>query len=293
MWLIVINRSSGRGNVDRKLRRFTELCKQNNVSYEIVDKDSAAETSKALKERISAGEVETLIAFGGDGIVSLCLQLVAKSSVAFCVVPTGTGNDFARSIGTYKKSIHKIFQAIFSDKPISMDIAVADNFTEKRYFVQVLSSGFDASVNERANAIKAPIGKLKYTIAMLLKLPRFKSIEFEVLIDSQKLNINSMLMVVANGSSYGGGMKILPNASFQDGKLDLLYVDPVSKFTLLSIFPLVFKGWHLKHPAVHVVSAESIELRGVTNAYADGEFVSHLPLKISVIQNGLQAWICK
>lgn len=293
MWLIVLNRSSGRGNVDRKLRRFTELCKKNNVSYEIVDKDSAIETSKALKARLSVGGVEALIAFGGDGIVSLCLQLVAKSSIGFCVVPTGTGNDFARSIGTYKKSIQEIFQAICSDKPISMDIAVADSLTEKRYFVQVLSSGFDASVNERANAIKAPIGKLKYTIAMLLKLPRFKSIDFEVLIDSQKLNINSMLVVVANGSSYGGGMKILPNASFQDGKLDLLYVDPVSKFTLLSIFPLVFKGWHLKHPAVHVMSAKNIELRGATKAYADGEFVSHLPLKISVIQNGIQAWICK
>jgi diacylglycerol kinase (ATP) len=293
MWLIVLNRSSGRGNVDRKLSRFTQLCQQNNVSYEIVDKDSATETSNAIKERLSAGGVKALIAFGGDGIVSLCLQLVAKSSVGFCVVPTGTGNDFARSIGTYKESIQNIFNSIYFDKPTSMDVAVADNFKEKRFFIQVLSSGFDASVNELANAIKAPIGKLKYTIAMLMKLPRFKSIDFEVLIDSQKLNINSMLVVVANGSSYGGGMKILPNASFQDGKLDLLYVDPVSKFTLLSIFPLVFKGWHLKHSAVHVVSAESIELRGATNAYADGEFVSHLPLKISVIQNGLQAWICK
>jgi diacylglycerol kinase (ATP) len=293
MWLIVLNRSSGRGNVDRKLGQFTELCEENNVSYAIIDKDNATETSNAIKERLSIGGVEALIAFGGDGIVSLCLQLVAKSSVGFCVVPTGTGNDFARSIGTHKKSIQKIFNSICFDKPTSMDVAVADNFTERRFFVQVLSSGFDASVNELANEIKAPIGKLKYTIAMLIKLPRFKSIDFEVLVDSQKLNMNSMLVVVANGSSYGGGMKILPNASFQDGKVDLLYVDPVSKFTLLSIFPLVFKGWHLKHPAVHVLSADSIELRGDTNAYADGEFVSSLPLKISVIQNGLQAWICK
>ena len=293
MWLIVLNRSSGRGKVDRKLRQFTELCVPNNVSYEIVDKGSAIETSTTIEKRLSAGGVEALIAFGGDGIVSLCLQLLAKSSIGFCVVPTGTGNDFARSIGTYKKSIQSIFNRICFDKPISMDIAIADNFTEKRYFVQVLSSGFDASVNELANVIKTPIGKLKYTIAMLIKLPRFKSIDFEVLVDSQKLNMSSMLVVVANGSSYGGGMKILPNASFQDGKLDLLYVDPVSKFTLLSIFPLVLKGWHLKHPAVHVLSAQSIELRGDTKAYADGEFVSQLPLKISVIQNGLQAWICK
>ena len=81
MWLIVLNRSSGRGNVDRKLRQFTELCKQNNVLYEIVDKDSAAETSYAIRERLSAGTVEAVIAFGGDGIVSLCLQLVAKLSL--------------------------------------------------------------------------------------------------------------------------------------------------------------------------------------------------------------------
>lgn len=293
MWLIVLNRSSGRGNVDRKLRQFVELCKQNNVSYEIVDKDSATETSKAITERLSAGEVETLIAFGGDGMVSLCIQLVARTSICFCVVPTGTGNDFARSIGTYRKPIKSIFNTILQEKPTSMDVAVADNFAEKRFFVQVLSSGFDASVNELANAIEAPIGKLKYTIAMLMKLPRFKSIDFEILVDSQKMNMNSMLVVVANGRSYGGGMKILPNASFQDGKLDLLYVDPVSKFTLLMIFPLIFKGWHLKHPAVHVVTGKSIELKANTNAYADGEFVSQLPLKISVIPNGLQAWIYK
>ena len=293
MWLLVINRSSGRGKVDRKLREFVNLCAQNGVPYQIVDHSSAKLTEEAISSYLEHHQIDALIAFGGDGLVSLCLQLISKTQIGFCVIPTGTGNDFARSIGTHKSSIKQIFSSIYSSKPISIDLALAEGHNRKRYFVQVLSSGFDASVNELANQLSYPIGKLKYTIAMLIKLPNFKKIEYEISTDDQKLQIKSMLVAVANGSSYGGGMKILPNASYQDGELDLLYVDPVSKLTLLSIFPLVFKGWHLKHPAVHVLTSKKIELRGLTNAFADGEFVSTLPLKISVEKEALRTWICK
>jgi diacylglycerol kinase (ATP) len=102
-----------------------------------------------------------------------------------------------------------------------------------------------------------------------------------------------MLVAVANGSSYGGGMKILPNASFRDGLLDLLYVDPVSKLTLLSIFPRVFRGTHTKHPAVHLLQSRNFEVAASTDAYADGEYAGVLPIKLSVIKDGLTTWICK
>jgi diacylglycerol kinase (ATP) len=246
-----------------------------------------------LEDLLKNGDFQALIAFGGDGLVSLCVQIISQTSIGFCVIPTGTGNDFARSIGTYRESIDKVFDILVKNKPIKMDVAVADHGGDKRYFVQILSSGFDASVNELANQIKLPIGRIKYTLSMLLRLPRFKAVEFEITADSKKIKVKSMLVVVANGSTYGGGMRILPDASFHDGRLDLLYVDPVSKLTLLSIFPLVFKGWHLKHPAVHVISARNISIKGNTNAYADGEYVSNLPLKISIIRDGLSAWVYK
>lgn len=293
MWLIVVNRSSGRGRVDRKLRKFISLCQQNNLDYQLVDEDSADKTKKVLKSYVKKGEFQALIAFGGDGLVSLCIQIISQTSISFCVIPTGTGNDFARSIGTYRESVDKVFDILVKNKPIAMDLAIADHGGDERYFVQILSSGFDASVNELANQIKLPIGRIKYTLSMLLRLPRFKAVEFEITADSKKIKVKSMLVVVANGSTYGGGMRILPDASFHDGRLDLLYVDPVSKLTLLSIFPLVFKGWHLKHPAVHVISARNISIKGNTNAYADGEYVSNLPLKISIIRDGLSAWVCK
>ena len=293
MWLIVVNRSSGRGRVDRKLIVFIGLCQQNKINYRLVDEDNADKTKKVLEDHLTKGDVKALIAFGGDGLVSLCVQIISQTTISFCVIPTGTGNDFARSIGTYRKSIKDVFENLVESKPTVMDVAVADHQGSTRYFVQILSSGFDASVNELANQIKLPIGKIKYTISMLLRLPRFKPIDFEITADSQEIKVRSMLVVIANGTTYGGGMKILPYASFHDGKLDLLYVDPVSKLTLLGIFPLVFKGWHLKHPAVHVLTARKILIKGHTNAYADGEYVSNLPLEISVIKDGLSAWVCK
>jgi diacylglycerol kinase (ATP) len=293
MWLLVLNRKSGRGRVDRKVDKFANLCRKNNIPFKIIDKNSVELTREAIRESIDEDQVSVVIAFGGDGLVSLCLQFVAENNIGFSVVPTGTGNDFARAIGNYGKSINQIFSKISLTKPSPLDLGLANVDNGRRYFVQVLSSGFDASVNELANQINYPIGKLKYTYAMLRKLPGFQEIDYQIKIDSENLSIKSMLVAVANGSTYGGGMKILPSASYQDGELDLLYVDRVSKLTLLSIFPLVFLGWHLKHPAVHVLKAKEIELRGRTKAYADGEFVSELPVKILIKQNALLTWIDK
>ena len=293
MWLLVLNRHSGKGQIDKKLQEFIGLCKLNKITYEIIDQDTPKQTETLLRSKLGQGTFNAVIAFGGDGLVSLCLQYLGESSIGFSVVPTGTGNDFARSIGTFGKSISQIFRTIYATEKVKLDLALVANKNSKRYFMQVLSVGFDASVNEYANQMRWPKGKIKYTIAMLRLLPRARNLDLTIISQKQVLQVKSMLIAVANGSTYGGGMKILPDASYSDGMLDLLYVDPVSKLTLLSIFPRVFKGSHINHPAVHILKGEKFELKGNTKSFADGEFIGELPLEISVIKNGLSTWICK
>lgn len=293
MWLLVLNRSSGKGKFSRKFLDFKALCDAQNIKYQVIDEKSAELTENRFQSELSSSKIEVVVAFGGDGLISLCLQKIVRSDIGLTVVPTGTGNDFARSIGTYGKSTEEIFSSIFNSNKTKIDVALCENNKTKRYFVQVLSIGFDATVNRFANSMKYPRGKIKYTIAMLLLLPRAKDIDFEVKQGPDSLKIKSMLVAVANGSSYGGGMKILPNASFRDGLLDLLYVDPVSKLTLLSIFPRVFRGTHTKHPAVHLLQSRNFEVAASTDAYADGEYAGVLPIKLSVIKDGLTTWICK
>jgi diacylglycerol kinase (ATP) len=293
MWLLVLNRSSGKGNLSKTFKNFTDLCKLNGVSYQVIDEGSAGATDSQIQDALSKSDYEAVIAFGGDGLVSICIQHLANSKIGFTVVPTGTGNDFARSIGTYRRSVQDIFESITKLNRVQIDLGVSKSDEFEKYFVQVLSMGFDASVNEFANKMKYPKGKIKYTIAMLFLLPRAKNIEFDIQQNSRSIKVRSMLIAIANGSTYGGGMRILPDASFQDGLLDLLYVDPVSKLTLLSIFPRVFRGTHIKHPAVHLLSASDFQITGLTKTFADGEYAGALPIKISILRNGLTTWICK
>ena len=133
-----------------------------------------------LEKEIRTNRYNYLIAVGGDGLVNLCLQLVAEKPICLGVIPAGTGNDFARATGFNGKSVDEIFSIVSRSKPVKIDLGKAVSADESKWFVQVLSTGFDAIVNSLANKMTWPRGKSKYTIATILILSRFKSIPYMV-----------------------------------------------------------------------------------------------------------------
>ena len=163
MWLLVLNRNSGKGKISKKFLEFKALCDSQNIKYKVIDESSAELTAHRLRNELSNGKIEAVVAFGGDGLISLCLQKVAGSEIGLTVVPAGTGNDFARSTGTYGKSTREIFKSVNNLNKTKIDVALCESNENKRYFVQVLSIGFDAAVNRFANTMKYPKGKIKYT----------------------------------------------------------------------------------------------------------------------------------
>ena len=224
-------------------------------------------------------------------MVNLCIQEIAQRSIPLAVIAAGTGNDFARAVGSYNKSVAEIFDFIRSQQPTQIDLGLVTGELGRRWYVQVLSSGFDAQVNNLANKITWPRGQIKYTLATLFTLARFRPIEYEISIDDKQFKQEFMLLSVANGNTYGGGTKICPNASNSDGIFDILLVHPVSKIVLLTIFPKVFSGKHIPHPKIEIIHGKKVELSANASAFADGEFVSKLPVKIQNVQNALQTWI--
>jgi len=274
MWLIVLNKKSGRGRAKKLSQTLISLLDRNEIEYELVDESSAVKTSEKIRDLFLVGDFETLIAIGGDGLVHLCIQEIALKSINFGVIPAGTGNDFARCIGVYGKSVAEIFEGYVSYQP-------------KKF------TGFDANVNALANTFSWPRGKAKYTIATLLILSKFKSIKYTFDIDGVSFSQQGMLLTVANGSNYGGGMKISPKSLNSDGLLDLILVKPVSRLTLLRIFPRVFSGRHIDHPKVNSYSGRRVQISADTSAFADGEFISPLPIEIEVVTGALNSWSLK
>ena len=102
-----------------------------------------------------------------------------------------------------------------------------------------------------------------------------------------------MLLSVANGQTYGGGMRICPDASNSDGYFDVFIVKPVSRMVLLTIFPKVFFGKHIPHPRIEILKAKQVRLDAKTFAHADGEYVSELPISIANQPKALSTWLMK
>ena len=291
MWLLVLNENAGKGDGLNRLERFESMCKSNKIGYQIINESSESQTQKQISISLKTQTISTVIAFGGDGLVSICLQAIASKDIGLMVVPCGSGNDFSRSIGVLASSEQEIFDLITKNQSQAIDVARVKCQDAEKWYLQIMSTGFDAKVNALANKIKWPAGRARYTIAMLIIVLKFEPIDYEIIFDDEKLKVRAMLALVANGVTYGGGMKISPHSSYTDGDLDLLYVEPVSRFTLLSIFPRVFNGTHINHPKVKVFRSSEFTLRAQTKAYADGELIGDLPVNVKVVPRAIKTWI--
>ncbi|CAN5240077.1 diacylglycerol kinase [soil metagenome] len=257
----------------------------------------------AAARKAMASKPDAFIVVGGDGMVSLGANLVANTKVPLGIVPSGTGNDMARGLGiphqNTEAAIATLTEAL-GRPALEADLGLARYVDEEtgesavRYFACVLSAGFDAIVNERANNMTRPKGPSRYMIALGLELARLKPIPYRLLLDGTELVTTGALISVGNNVSIGGGMKVTPHAKVNDGLLDVLVVEALSRTSFLRIFPRVFAGEHLsdRRVTVHRVKTVRIESEGVV-AYADGERIAALPIDIEIVPGALRLLVAE
>jgi len=253
---------------------------------------SAADSRSAMEQgraAVASGAVDRIVVAGGDGMVHLGANLCAGTGVPLGVIAAGTGNDIARELGLPVRDAAKAVERILAGGTRAVDAARHTTPTgEHRWFVGVLAAGFDAVVNERANHWRWPKGPMRYNLAILRELPVFRAIPYVLELDGRRIETEAMLVAVGNGPSYGGGMRVTPDAVFDDGLLDVLLLRRISTPEFLRVFPKVFRGAHVSHPAVEVLRARTVRLEatGIVS-YADGERFVPLPMTMEVVPGAL------
>lgn len=288
---VILNPTSGKGKGATQGPQFvTELKK---LGVKVLDL-SGSDYNEAMEHgrlAIAQGSIDALAVAGGDGMVHLGVNLCAGTNIPLALMPCGTGNDAALTLGVpIGEPVAAAKFAIDSlTAPRLVDLGLGVTGNRRFYFFNSASAGFDAIVNRRANRWKYPKGPSRYTLAMLYELLTFSSLKYEAKINGQSRQLDGMLCAVANGPSYGGGMLVAPNASVDDGQLDLFIVHKISKAELIKVFPKVFTGAHVSHPAVEIISCENVTLlsEGVP-VYADGEPVGMLPMTVSAAPKSLK-----
>jgi len=286
MWLVVINPSSGQGKGATVGSKVTSYLSSRAIEYQVLSANSAQSLRIELEVTVDATEYQGIISVGGDGLAHLVLQVAIPRKIPFAVIPAGTGNDIVRTLGWSLTDIDGYLDRIVSTESSAIDLGNVDS----EWFAAILSTGFDSVVNERANSLSWPHGPQRYNLAIALELPKFKPIEYEITMDSVKITTEAMLIAVGNGRSYGGGMLVCPHAQINDGLFDVMILEPVSKVEFLKVFPKVFSGSHLSHPAVKTYRTQKISISADAVAYADGERIGRAPVSAECIAAAGLTW---
>lgn len=239
---------------------------------------NATESARLAREAVADG-ADVLVALGGDGLVHLALQAVAGTGTALGILPAGSGNDIARAVGVPLADPAQAIDVIAHGTVRPVDALRVTRADGKVTWVgTILAVGFDALVNMRSDRLRGLPGQLRYNVAVFAELASFRPLSYTLETHSAEESLDAMLIAIGNAPWYGRGLKMCPDASITDGLLDLTIVHPVSRLTLIRIFPKVYPGEHVKHPQIEVRRAQRVRIDspGVI-AYGDGERVGPLP----------------
>jgi diacylglycerol kinase (ATP) len=291
IWVIA-NPEAGNGRGLRHASAVTHALSEAQIPCRLLQPSSTRATTEAAREAVRHGAL-AVAACGGDGTVHAVVQALARSSVPLAIVAGGSGDDIATALGftaaDAESCATSLVQAVTSGSSRVVDLGVVtscDGTTE--FFLGVLSTGFDSSVNERANTMSR-LGGQRYNVAIARELASFRPVAYTVQLDDVTLNGPGMLVSVGNTTSYGGGMKVCPDAVPDDGLLDVTWLGAVSTLTFLRVFPSVFRGEHVKHSAVRTFRGASMQITADGQiAYADGERIGPLPITVKVVPSALR-----
>jgi len=287
MWALVINPVSGLGKGASIGKYVAGYLNTNSVPYTIITGNSSEILLKHFEIFLdSHPQCKGVIAVGGDGLFHIVLQKIIPAQLPITLIPAGTGNDFVRSLGWDLDDIDSQLSHVLSNPAKRLDAGLVDG----EWFGSVLSTGFDAVVNERANKLKWPKGPMKYNMSVVMELPRFQPKNYEIHLDDRTITTQAMLIAVGNGRSYGGGMLVCPEADMTDGFFDVMILHPVSKLEFIKVFPSVFIGAHIDHPAVEIVKSKKVRIVSNSVAYSDGERIGQLPVNAECIHGAMLGW---
>ena len=284
----IANPTAGGTSATRNIHRIRTVLRHLAVDGEIVISQHAGHAEKLATNAARSG-VERVVAVGGDGTV----QEVANGLLAhpdpppMGVVPVGRGNDFARSIGL-PMQLEEAVRLACTGLASHHDVGRAAG----RHFLNAAGAGFDGEVAAAVYRARHrwQRTKLVYLATTLLELRRYRNRDLVIEIDGTTLDRRALLVAIANGPYYGGGMMICPQASTTDGMLDVCIIGDISRREALKELPGIYRGRHVSHPAVEFHRARRVRVDGEpgTRVHLDGESVEQFPLDVEIVPRALE-----
>ncbi|HWF31004.1 MAG TPA: diacylglycerol kinase family protein [Solirubrobacteraceae bacterium] len=295
---LIVNPSAGGGKARRIAPQAEQALRGHGLQVRRVDTRDIAHARELAMAAAAGGEVVAVLS--GDGAIgAIGDALRAVPGAVLGVLPGGRGNDLARSLGI-SQELSPACATIAGGVRRAMDVgevSVLGSSDRGRAFVGIASVGFDSDANRIANEAPSWLGNLVYAYGALRALAAWRPARFELELDppdGERKTFTAYTVGACNSKSYGGGMRAAPGAMLDDGLLDVIVLENVSKLTFLTkILPRVFKGEHVREPRVHVLHAKELVVSADRpfTMYADGDPIGELPLRVRVLAGAIDVLV--
>jgi YegS/Rv2252/BmrU family lipid kinase len=279
---LLVHPKSGGGRTKALLPKVENELDKRHVVFR-VERTRSAE--HAVEEALRAADLgEIPVVMSGDGLIGIVGGALAGTGAPLGIVPGGRGNDLARVLDIPSDPAGAA-AVLASRHERTIDVGEVNG----RRYLGIASVGFDSDCQDIANRTKVVRGRWVYAYSALRALAAWKPARFTLRIGEESLRFTGWSVAAANSGMFGGGMRLAPDASLEDGEFDIVMIGDSGKLHYISNLPKVFKGTHIENEEVRIVRARSLELSASRPfaVYADGEHLTDLPASFRVLPRAL------
>jgi len=292
MYYFIVNPGSRSGHGRSVWRTVEQILKREKAEYQVFFTSRRYDATKLAQEITAKNERLTLTALGGDGTVNEVINGIRDfSQVTFAYIPTGSSNDFARSLGLPSDTEAAVMNILHPKYLQKIDLGLAFLDDRKHYFAVSCGCGFDAAVCHEAlsspikNLLnKLKLGKLTYVGIALKQILMSRRFASTLLLNDQETFTfpKTFFIAVMNCRYEGGGLMLCPSARADDGLLDVCVVGSLPRLVIAAMLPTAYWGKHTIFPDIHLYRVKNFEVRLAEQIafHSDGE--------PSYVQNHLQ-----
>ncbi len=274
---LLLNPTARRGLAGKRLGRIVAIFQQHGITADVVLSESPGDIERRVAGLCEAG-IDLVVIAGGDGTVHEAVNgyMQNASPTALSLIPTGSGNDFAKAAGlarNFEEATTVLARKIAANaEPEPVDLGRCND----RYFANGVGIGFDALVTHYAQGVPLPIGDGVYLVGLVRALIHgIVTPEYRVAGSGVDYSGQTTLANIANGPWLGGRFRIAPDASHRDGLLNLVLAEPVRRRRILALLPALVRGRHLGAPEVQHTTLDklTIESNAPVLSHIDGELM--------------------
>ncbi len=281
---IIANPVAGHGQGKRWIKRLHRHLRDKPIQYELLKTRSPGDATRLARDLAQAGE-QRIIVMGGDGTISEVASALFETEVELGLIPVGTGNDLARSLRVPFNDLEAALEVLRKGRIRRIDAGRERD----RSFLLMAAVGYPSLVAEEANRMRRLKGSAAFFTAVYKALRRLRVLKIRMVLDGQARHLECTSVMIQNTPYCGGGQLMAPQASMEDGLLDVVVIGPVGKLSLMAHFPKVYRGTHVGHPAFKAFQARTVEIQSETplRKMFDGDLCGTTPVEAKSIPGAL------